>query len=97
MRFPITSAKKVIIARSIGETPDSMENFPSARNEKRRIITPTIIHTIKAVISAISTLIASYFGGEISSSGVRLSMFSVEDICTKNKKSTYRDKYICKV
>lgn len=53
--------------------------------------------TINEVISAIKTLIASYFGGARISSGVRLSMFSGESIRTKYKKSTNWDKYICKV
>lgn len=85
------------MASSIGETPVSSEKFPSVRYAHNRIITPTTTPTISEEMIAISTPIASYFGGARSSSGVRLSAFSKEDIETKNKKSTYRDKYICKV
>ncbi len=82
------NAKKVIIASRIGEAHDSRENFPRAKNENKRMITQTMTQTINEVISAIKTLIASYFGGARISSGVRLSMFSGESIRTKYKKST---------
>ncbi len=80
IRFPIVSAKKVIIARSIGEAPLSRENFPIEKSAKRRIMAPDTTQTIIPVRNIINTPIESYFGGPRNSSAERLSMFSIHDI-----------------